>query len=643
MPKPNNLAVLYSSMGQYEKAELLFIQVKEILKKVLGETHPNYASNLDNMAALYQVMGKYEKAEPLILQNNYIVLQNLLKNFTILSEKEKGDYIANKISMLETNNSFIYNHKKASSSFIRNNFNQQLIFKSLTLTDTRNVLSSIQQNADTVIQKLLKDWLNSKCILAKQYSLSIADRRPDINEVETRTESLEKELSRKSSEFRNQQNAIRISLQDVQKNLQQDEVAIEFVSFQLYNKKWTDSTIYAAYILQKTDSVPRFVPLFEEKQLISILENAKKNTTLNKGKSSTKIAATLYNKSDISPGNGTGLGDSLYKLLWVPIEPYLKRSTKISYSPAGLLFEVAIHALPIGEGKILMDKYEFYQYTSTRQIALRNDSAENTKPHSIVLFGDPVFSMDSIDIVTQRGQESRSITPAYSFFSLPKGNRGDAWERLSGTAKEIEGIGKIFNEDSCVVITFREMNASEKNLKELDGQSPQILHLATHGFFLPSPAEKIAKNERFDQGNIYKRSEDPLLRNGIVLAGANYVWTGKAPIEGAEDGIATAYEISQLNLSNTELVVLSACETALGDVKGSEGVFGLQRGLKMAGVKNIIVSLWEVPDEETVELMTIFYSYWLKGKTLEKSFYHAQSDMRKKYPAVKWAAFVLVE
>ncbi|MBL0069270.1 MAG: CHAT domain-containing protein [Chitinophagaceae bacterium] len=132
-----------------------------------------------------------------------------------------------------------------------------------------------------------------------------------------------------------------------------------------------------------------------------------------------------------------------------------------------------------------------------------------------------------------------------------------------------------------------------------------------------------------------------MLRSGLILSGGNYAWSGKTPIDGAEDGIATAYEISQLNLSNTELVVLSACETALGDVKGSEGVFGFQRAFKMAGVKKMIVSLGE-PDKETAELMTSFYGYWMKGKLLTWPF-RREADMRKKYAPFYWAAFVLVE
>ena len=113
----------------------------------------------------------------------------------------------------------------------------------------------------------------------------------------------------------------------------------------------------------------------------------------------------------------------------------------------------------------------------------------------------------------------------------------------------------------------------------------------------------------------------------------------------AEDGILTAYEISQLNLKNTELVVLSACETGLGDIQGNEGVYGLQRAFKIAGVRNLIMSLWQVPDQQTSELMTTFYRYWLiKKKSIRESLKLAQNDLRKQgLEPFYWAGFVLVE
>jgi CHAT domain-containing protein len=283
-----------------------------------------------------------------------------------------------------------------------------------------------------------------------------------------------------------------------------------------------------------------------------------------------------------------------------------------------------------------MDRYELDQYGSTKQLALRNEQKELQSPQNIVLFGDASFTMDSTAIARSKGKKEVSNTYQLS----NRGGRGGAWNNLPGTAEEIKKIDQLFAANKVSTERFLKTAASEENLKSLSGRSPQVLHIATHGFFLPE-AEK--KSSDLAGENSYKLAEDPLLRNGLILAGGNYAWSGKKPVDGAEDGIATAYEISQLDLGTTELVVLSACETALGDVKGSEGVFGLQRAFKMAGVKKMIVSLWQVPDKETAELMTTFYGYWFKGKSIQEAFKQAQSDMRKKYSPFYWAAFVLVE
>lgn len=186
------------------------------------------------------------------------------------------------------------------------------------------------------------------------------------------------------------------------------------------------------------------------------------------------------------------------------------------------------------------------------------------------------------------------------------------------------------------------MAATEESLKQLSGHSPTILHLATHGFFLPDVERKRRDNFTRDPNQL-TLADNPLFRSGIIMAGANIVWKGGVAFDGKEDGIVTAYEISNLDLSNSELVVLSACETALGDISGTEGVFGLQRAFKLAGVKNMLLSLWQVPDEETDELMRLLYSNKLKGMANYEAFNMAQETMRKKYPPYYWAAFVLIE
>jgi CHAT domain-containing protein len=173
--------------------------------------------------------------------------------------------------------------------------------------------------------------------------------------------------------------------------------------------------------------------------------------------------------------------------------------------------------------------------------------------------------------------------------------------------------------------------------------SPKILHLATHGYFYPDPEEE-KEGLLSSEAPAFKISDHPMIRSGLIMAGGNHVWKGNPPIEGLEDGILTAYEVSQVNLSNTELVVLSACETGLGDIEGNEGVYGLQRAFKIAGAKNLIMSLWSVPDQQTQEMMAFFYDKWLsEGMELEEAFRKAQQEMRRRYVDLYyWAAFVLI-
>ena len=185
-------------------------------------------------------------------------------------------------------------------------------------------------------------------------------------------------------------------------------------------------------------------------------------------------------------------------------------------------------------------------------------------------------------------------------------------------------------------------------MRLLEGdKSPTILHIATHGFFAPDPKreQKMDFQMLFGQPNRYSLADDPLLRSGLLMAGCNDAWTGKAVLPGEEDGVLTAMEVSNMNLYKTKLVVLSACETGLGDVKGREGVFGLQRAFRMAGVQYMLLSLWRIPDEETKEYMDLFYGSLVKANDITKAYHTAQDTMRERYPTEpeKWAGMVLVE
>ena len=220
---------------------------------------------------------------------------------------------------------------------------------------------------------------------------------------------------------------------------------------------------------------------------------------------------------------------------------------------------------------------------------------------------------------------------------------------MPGTEREVSAIEKIIQGAGFVVSTNKAYAATEESFKNIgvnNSPSPRILHIATHGYFFPDPKMKqkytgtIAQNEP-----VFKLSNHPMLRSGLIMAGGNAAWQGKQSPEGREDGILTAYEISQMNLSNTELVVISACETGLGDIQGNEGVYGLQRAFKIAGAKYLIMSLWQVPDKQTSLLMTTFYKKWLEEKMMiHDAFHAAQKELREAgLDPYQWAGFVLVE
>jgi CHAT domain-containing protein len=227
--------------------------------------------------------------------------------------------------------------------------------------------------------------------------------------------------------------------------------------------------------------------------------------------------------------------------------------------------------------------------------------------------------------------------------------RGSVFTYLPGTLKEVTAVAQIGQQRGKNVLLYTSDDATEAAFKSLNGKnSPSVIHVATHGFFFDDPKKDYTSRMRMDFGDQPVRAyKDPLLRSGLILAGGNRAWRGDTIPAGMENGILQAKEVSNMDLRNTKLVVLSACETGLGDVKGSEGVFGLQRSFKMAGVDYLLISLWQVPDEATQLLMTMFYENLFNGRPIRDSFSDAQYRLRKLKPEYDdpyyWAAWVLVE
>jgi CHAT domain-containing protein len=250
--------------------------------------------------------------------------------------------------------------------------------------------------------------------------------------------------------------------------------------------------------------------------------------------------------------------------------------------------------------------------SNTKDLYLQKNKAKQVPDNSASMFGNPTFYLAS------------SGKHAYS--------------PLPGTEKEISQLNFLLKQKGWKAENYVETGATEEKIKELN--SPKIFHIATHGFY--KPADEIKFEEELE-GNEAELAKNPLLRNGLLLKGGGDLLTKTDYNYNMENGILTAYEAMNLNLDKTDLVVLSACETGLGELEAGEGVFGLQRAFLVAGAKVLVMSMFKVDDEATQKLMLKFYQKWLNSNKLRQSFVEAKKELRTEYPEpIYWGAFMMI-
>lgn len=371
-------------------------------------------------------------------------------------------------------------------------------------------------------------------------------------------------------------------------------------------------------MLRKGWQYPQMVPLFRKDQIAEFIKQDKNQ---------------IYSNGYV--------GKQIRKLVWEPLEKMVSPGERVYFSPAGIIHQLAIENLPASDSTTLGDQYQMYRLSSTKELALKS---VKSKSKSAVLYGGLQYDLDSVKMVAESKKypiDERLL--AFRGYSNDTTVRA-GWKYLDGTLQEVKQIDKLMGDKKYLVAEYTGERGNEESFKALSGKSPEIIHIATHGFFLP--IEESRKNQ-FMQMRMGDQQEqgggvDAMLRSGLMLAGGNRAWQGEKVPETIEDGVLTAREISRMDLRGTDLVVLSACETGLGEVS-SEGVFGLQRSFKQAGVKNLIMSLWEVNDQATSFMMKEFYANLLSGEDLRMAFVDAKQKCKQQYPEPQyWAAFILL-
>ena len=619
--KTSNLGMIYHNQRNYKKAEKYYLKSLGICKKYYGVENDFYTSDLENFALLMIDESKIESAKSNYKTLTKIKNSMLSKDFFWLNENEKETYCVNEQNIYSSLYYFSSKYSKSKSLSVLS-YNSNLVEKSLLLETTININKVVKNTQNVALINIYNESKIKKKHLSKLIS-DMATKNIFLKNIQNQIDSLDKILLNSISELRSLKEQLNIDWKNVQTNLNNNEASIEFSRY--YDD--SDSAFhYMALVVKHGDKYPQLVKLCK----VDELKQYSPETELKE----------------------------IYDLVWKPLLPYLEGIKTVYYSPSGILNNIpfqALYKIENGQKEYVMDKFTLHQLTSTRYLALDLKKKEQeTIETSIALFGGINYN-DFPNAVIDTINSDESSEAAFLYKNAIVLNRELDSTRtgasyLPGTKKEVETIADVLNAKQWQVDISQGKNASENKIKSLSGKSSKaILHIATHGFAYPDKVEK-RKDMAFSmmRGNDkYKASDNPMIRSGLLFGGANMTWQGKGDSllnSTNEDGVLTAYELSQLDLSNTKLAVLSACETGKGAIQGSEGTFGLKRALKLAGVDNMIVSLWKVPDDATMEMMTLFYTELANTKKPVSSFETAQKAMRFKYPnePKMWAGFVFV-
>lgn len=527
--------------------------------------------------------------------------RNIQLDFSYMTEEEKLEYITDFEDYISEYYSLIAKTLPQNSEQVSMLLNFRLRTKSLLFNNMNEIRQRIRQKNDPALTSKFADMVLKRETVA---SLMRQGGEAELKQAETLTRDadlLEKEISRTLSlELR--KNNMDITWKDVQKSLQPGEAAIEvFRESFIYDNDQGLGVNYT-YIILRAQGEPVAV-------------------TIDRPINWEKAVLTHYRNS-IQKKTNDG---SVYVRLWQFLSAQLADCQTVFLSPDGLYNQVNVNTLFNSQtSKFVLEEKNVHLVESLRSIA--EARKKMPMPKSALLAGNPDFNKSAAVPQQQVASVEKTRSP-YDFFLSD----------LPATKEEVEGISGILKQAGLTVTVLTGAEANETNVRKV--HSPGILHLATHGFFMKDVSKTALLTASAFEKEYYR---NPMLRSGVFFSGAN-IQPDAAQSGRPDDGMLTAMEAMNLDLSGTSLVVLSACETGLGEVQNGEGVFGLQRAMRLAGASGVMMSLWPVSDETTMELMKEFYKLWMQNGDAYAAFRQAQLNVRQKYPEpVYWGAFVMM-
>jgi tetratricopeptide (TPR) repeat protein len=619
----NILATFYFGQSRYTEAEPLYKEALEMRRKLYNSDHQELSRSIKWTARFYEDLSRYFEAETLFIEGLQVNINMLNNYFPSLSEKEKKQFwniVSNDFQWFNNFGIHRYSENKKISGHM---YDFQLYSKSLLLNSSSRIKNRILNSGDSALVSQYQRWSDIKEYLVKLYKMSndeLKKKNLNLDSIETIANNLEKELSLKSEAFKQSFEKKKVTWKSIQTLLKPDEAAVEVVRFRYKDKKRFTDTIYYAFLIvtDQTEEHPDLVVLENGNELENEFYTEYRNNTKNR----------LEDKKS-------------FDRYWSKLYEKTKGYKRIFFSADGVYNKLNPSTFKLPDGKFLIDVQDIQQVNTTKDLltGYYQTKQESNIYNSALLIGNPNFSL-SEEQVQQASRKIRGNKEEEKSYESLASTRGINLTKLPGTEKEINDIEKFLKGRNWIVNSY--LGDSALKTAVTTANNPRVLHIATHGLFLEDVKRESKGIFGFDEK---KMIENPLLRSGLFFTGAdNYLKKENPNLNDAEDnGLLTAYEAMNLDLDKTELVVLSACETGLGEIQNGEGVFGLRRAFQQAGAKTIMMSLWKVNDDATQQLMSSFYKNWVTGMTKRDAFSKAQQEVRTKYKdPYYWGAFVMV-
>lgn len=664
----SRLAMMYTAAEEFAQAESTYKRVLTIQENSLGREHPDVAESLTGLSMFYWGRGDLARALPAAVRAREIEEINIGRMVQTATEERRRQYIAT----LSHDRDVSFSLASPTPGARTLGASAVLQLKGRVLDATADAQTRLRHHLDEPGRKLLAQLQK---VVAQRGKLSLAGpdtsgpeaRKQELDTLAQEQTQLEADLASRSAEFK--QAILPVTLQRVQAALGPKDVLIEWTRFEPWRPKSQGGQLevsahrYAAYLITH-DQPPAVVDLGPAEAIEQTAQRLQRQLQARQG--------------DTRPSEASALYQLVMKPLLGLLAKMRPQPDQVLLAPDGALNLVPMAALVDEQNTFLGERFSLSYLASGRDL-LRLQEA--IRPRSgVMVVANPDYNQAGRTLApgaavadASGSRRGPSIAPSQRAAAMDRAGAVMSFSPLSGTEREARLLQDIYSLPAAAVATGAA--ATEARLKQVSG--PAILHIATHGFFLqdlpqagPKAGEKSALQAKLQQmpapdsmvsGHKKKvrgienegsevsapqphvrqgLGENPLLRSGLALAGANLRRS-----DGGEDGILTAAEVAQLDLQGTQLVVLSACETGTGDVANGEGVYGLRRALVLAGAQSQLVSLWKVDDAATAQLMGEYYTQLKSGKGRADALRLAQAKLRNN-PATAhpyyWAPFIPV-